>query len=155
MVIPKYEHYSVDECGNVWSHYSKWGKRKTPKRLADRPDGKGYLQVRLYTGAGQSEYLRVSRLVAQAFLDNPDGLPEVHHKDEDKLNNTVSNLEWVTGQQNVEATTSKHYVFLNPQGTKVKVFNLLKFCRKHGLTSANMYKVFYGERQTHKGWRRA
>ncbi len=59
----------------------------------------GYLEVSLWkNGEGTSFY--VHRLVAQAFIPNPLGLPEVNHKDGNRHNNAVSNLEWVTSSEN-------------------------------------------------------
>ena len=59
----------------------------------------GYIQVNLYKN-GIRTGLRVHRLVAQAFLPNPDNLPEVNHLDEDKTNNRVDNLEWCDRKYN-------------------------------------------------------
>ena len=66
---------------------------------------KGYLKVGLSNGRDHYEKRRVHRLVAEAFLPNPDGLPEVNHKDLNKTNNVVTNLEWVTGEEN-----RRHYM---------------------------------------------
>ena len=59
----------------------------------------GYQYVALSIG-DKPKYCRVHRLVACAFIPNPDNLPEVNHIDEDKSNNRVDNLEWVTHIQN-------------------------------------------------------
>ena len=61
---------------------------------------KGYLSYKLYKD--NVKKTRVShRLVAKAFIPNPQNLPQVNHKDGDKLNNTVDNLEWCTNYQNM------------------------------------------------------
>lgn len=55
----------------------------------------GYVKVNLFF-AGKNHVFLMHRLVAIAFIPNPEGLPQVHHKDGDKTNNCVDNLEWVS-----------------------------------------------------------
>ena len=69
------------------------------KKLAH--DKKGYVRTTL-TNNGVTKYFLVHRLVAQAFLDNPNNLPLVNHKDENPTNNNVNNLEWCTAKYNFE-----------------------------------------------------
>ena len=61
----------------------------------------GYLQVTLFKN-GKPKYARMHRLVAEAFLPNPENLPVVNHKDGNKLNNDVSNLEWTSYSENTK-----------------------------------------------------
>ena len=69
----------------------------------------GYIQVNLYyNGKNYKKY--VHRLVAQAFIPNPDNLPQINHKDEDKTNNRVDNLEWCTAKYNINYGTRKDKV---------------------------------------------
>lgn len=58
---------------------------------------KGYKMVRL----GRKKYAAVHRIVAENFIPNPDNLPQVNHIDENKENNNVNNLEWVTAKENI------------------------------------------------------
>lgn len=81
--------YAIDTDGNVWSYRSK-------KYLKPRYTQKGYARVHL--GLNTDYY--VHRLVAKAFIPNPDELPFINHKDENKLNNKVENLEWCTQKYN-------------------------------------------------------
>ena len=79
--------------------FESWGKtnyRKLKGKIR-KPhfDGRGlYLQVHLSNGKSGKKIALVHRLVAEAFIENPDNLPEVNHKDENKANNRVDNLEW-------------------------------------------------------------
>ena len=59
----------------------------------------GYYSVDLCKDGKRKKH-RVHRLAAEAFIPNPDDLPMINHKDEDKLNNCVSNLEWCTAEYN-------------------------------------------------------
>jgi hypothetical protein len=65
--------------------------------------GPGYFQVMLTKNGGQRPHY-VHRLVAEAFIDNPNNLPEVDHIDANKLNNNVKNLRWVTPKENHDNT---------------------------------------------------
>lgn len=66
--------------------------------------GGGYLKVTLYKD-NKAKQLFIHRLVAEAFIPNPLNLPQVNHKDEDKTNNCVWNLEWCDGKYNVNYGT--------------------------------------------------
>lgn len=102
--------YAVTEDGQVWSYHSK-------KFLRTYDNGHGYHQVCL-SKDGVSSRKRVHRLVAEAYIPNPENKSDVNHKDEDKSNNHVSNLEWATRAENVRhgscrerslAMRQKHY----------------------------------------------
>ena len=83
--------YEVSNKGRVKSlNYRHTGKEGIMK---PHDNGRGYLQVQLCKDGKYKRYL-VHVLVATAFLDNADNLPEVNHKDEDKTNNCVENLEY-------------------------------------------------------------
>lgn len=101
--IKEYEGlYRISNLGNV-SHYTKkrgWINKKLTLGTT------GYLKVQLWKN-NKSKTVNVHRLVAEAFLDNPYNLPYINHKDEDKTNNRVSNLEWCTHEYNCGYGTAK------------------------------------------------
>ena len=73
--------------------------RKNPKKLIGKIGSAGYRMVVL-TIDNKKQYHNVHRIIAKAFIPNPKGLREVNHKDGNKLNNSASNLEWVTTREN-------------------------------------------------------
>lgn len=99
--IPGYPDYVISDSGRVFSDkYSSRRERSTFK-------GKdGYLRVILSRGKNIDGYdtRYVHRLVAQAFVPNPDSLPSVIHKDHNKSNNQSSNLRWGTHQESLHLT---------------------------------------------------
>lgn len=86
--------YYINRTGDV---YSK--KFKTIRERVALPNSNGYLRVALYCGAVEKKFF-VHRLVASAFLPIVAGKNVVNHKDGNKQNNHVSNLEWVTHSEN-------------------------------------------------------
>ena len=91
---------------------------KVPEKiLKGVDDGYGYLQVKLYKD-GEENTCRINRLVAQAFLPNPDNLPEVNHKNEDKTDNRVENLEWCSRSYNINYGTRNKKVAEKLKGKK-------------------------------------
>lgn len=98
--------YTVTEDGKIYSYRGK--KRDIKKERKVRQDKDGYYTLGLYANGKYNE-CRVHRLVALAFIDVPDELKDyslndlqVNHKDGNKENNSVSNLEWATCKQNIE-----------------------------------------------------
>ncbi len=105
--IPNFDgKYQVSNMGNVRSIARTIIRRNGRKQqieskmLVSRKSGCGYLYVTLHN-EGKKETIRVHRLVASLFLKNPNNLPVVNHKDENKQNNNVDNLEWCTQQYNI------------------------------------------------------
>ena len=91
--------------GRYW--VSNLGRIKSiNKILTPDKSQKGYLRARIAVG-GKQKSLKIHRLVAMLFIPNPDNLPQVNHKNEDKADNRVCNLEWVDNRTNYCLNTNK------------------------------------------------
>lgn len=107
--VPGYEGlYEVSNIGNVRNV-----RRNTLLRL--QKTNNGYIRVVLSKNRIKTGF-QVHRLVCQAFIENPDNLPQVNHIDEDKSNNRVENLEWCTAKYNNNYGSRKDKV----RDTKIK-----------------------------------
>lgn len=91
VVINNYPLYSISNLGNVKNN-------KTNLKLKIDHNKDGYCQVKLYNPKSKTK--TIHRLVALHFIENPENKQEVNHKDGNKLNNCVNNLEWVTKKEN-------------------------------------------------------
>lgn len=127
----------------------------------------GYIGVGLHKD-GEIHEKKIHRLVAEAFIPNPDNLPEVNHKDENKENNTVENLEWCTRKYNINYGTrndrQKEKVTNNPNiskpvgqytldGELVKVWPSLAETGRNGYNPNGVGRSCRGERGKHKGYK--
>lgn len=92
-IIESFPNYSISETGEIFNILRK-------RRLKTQLDHAGYEKVALHH-QGKVKVFLVHRLVAEAYIPNPDNLPQINHKDMVKSNNCVSNLEWCTSKYNV------------------------------------------------------
>ena len=169
--------YKVSNWGRILSlNYNKTGK---PKLRTPVEDKDGYFTVQLSKN-GKRKTCKVHRLVAETFLENPDNLPEVNHKDEDKTNNFVflnedcsinkekSNLEWKTHRDNINHGThnermrkaltngklSKRVLQLSLTGELIREWpSTMEIQRQLGYNNANISACCLGKLKTTYGFR--
>lgn len=119
-IISGFESYAITIKGDVYrisyDDKSNYHKRTLPHKLTPTLDKYGYLKIKLSI-KGKTYYRTIHRLVAETFIPNPNNLPQVNHIDGNKLNNDVSNLEWVTPKEN----TLHAYLTGLHKGVKTKV----------------------------------
>ncbi|MEG0848507.1 MAG: HNH endonuclease [Myroides sp.] len=165
--------YEISNLGNLRSKTRRinssiqpCGYRISPSReIKSQDNGNSYKQF--YVSVDAKRVMKYShRLVAKYFIPNPNNLPEVNHIDGDKGNNSVSNLEWVTLQQNRDHASEnglmqrgeKHKLSklsetqiiairrlfrINPQ------FNKLKTAKKLGVRDTTIHKIIKNQRWKH------
>lgn len=109
--IDGYNNYQVSNMGHVMN-------TDTGKILKGQNNGKGYLFVSLYDENHKCKQIMIHRLVAKAFIPNPNNLPQVNHIDECKHNNHVDNLEWITSEDNINHGTHNIRTGLNNPNRK-------------------------------------
>lgn len=99
--IPGYEgKYQISNFGNVMSlHFRSSNKKKILKPI--KKNNYGYLQVNLSKN-GKHKITMIHRLVAKAFIPNPENKPVINHLDSNPSNNRADNLEWCTQQENIK-----------------------------------------------------
>lgn len=119
---------------------SNFGRAKGPlKILKPSISDWGYQRLRVTDNNSKKRSPRVHRLVAPAFIPNPNGLPEVNHIDGNKLNNRVDNLEWVSAKENKEHSIRE--LGVSPWGRKPSSI----YCKE---TGERYHSVAYASKQT-------
>lgn len=161
--------YQVSNCGRVRSLPRTTTKGKILKLSCS---GSGYPIVVL-SKDGQTSTKNVHRIVVETFIGSvPQGMC-VNHKDGNKENNSIDNLEITTYSENVhhailnglsdyaywkgicgeDHPNSNKYIVTKPNGDSFKITGISNFCKNNGLTSSAMILVAQGKRKHHKGWK--
>lgn len=97
--IPKYSRYKASSDGEIYT--PNWKGGKTGKVMKPAVDSNGYMRTMLVDDEGRTRTIKVHRIIAQTFIENPDELKEVNHLNGNKADNRVENLDWVSHQQNI------------------------------------------------------
>ena len=164
--------YEVSNLGRVRSldrdiyQVGRWGKVmkvRQPGKMIAQQTHLGYKRVSLYRDGHKGKWFFVHRLVAAAFIPNPDGKQYVNHKDENRANNVPSNLEWCTMAENnlygghVERTQSANIINrqcieqVDASGNVVATFeSITSAARQTGRPVSSVSQCLNGKlRQTH------
>lgn len=152
MPLKNFENYSISENGNIFKT-CKNGKIINIKPWINNKNPNDYLRVSLHKDGKQHKFL-LHRLIALHFIPNYENKAQVNHKDGNRQNNSINNLEWVTNSENqihsvkvtktwkhpnpmngkfgIEHNCSKPFIIEFPNGTKKKFFGENEMVRELG-----------------------
>ena len=149
--------YKVSNKGNVYSvaRRDSRGNKRGGRTLKPKLHRNGYLHVGLCRD-GKMKNKLIHRLVLEAFVENPNNLPEVNHKDEIKDNNNVENLEWCTSAYNVNHGTrnkrvSKKVRAINVETGEVLTFNSTMEAGRKGYSQSGVTSACRGVYKSSNG----
>lgn len=136
--------YWVTKEGEILSEYI--GMQPLKKRITKptKNSRNRYYEVCLMNKEGKKEYIKVHRLVAKAFVENPLNKPQVNHKDENGLNNRADNLEWTTPKENSRYTNSKKVYCYDINGLK-KVYSTIEDVKEDGFNKGHVASCCRGD----------
>lgn len=179
--LPNYSRYEVSSLGRVkslsrvkrWSHHGKSGKFLSKglvlKQIKTRT---GYPQVTLKSDSNTYRIFHIHRLVALAFIPNPQNKPQVNHKNGVKNDNRVENLEWVTVSENTkhgydvlgvipsqrnkygeENNSAKPVLQIDKNGNVIKRWGAAMDAVRAGFDSSCISRCCSGHSFIHKGFK--
>lgn len=151
--------YQVSNYGRIKS--LNYHRRNVEKILTPIKHSNGYYYINLFKNKKGKIY-RMHRLVAIAFIPNPNNYQLINHKDENKANNNVENLEWCTSKYNsnygacIEKRVekqSKKVIQLTLDDVFVKEWNSTMECGRNGYIQSKVVQCCNGKRKTHCGFK--
>lgn len=150
--------YQVSNFGRIKSFPRTGTQTKDIRIKKITLSTKGYMRTSLWKNK-KSSMKSIHRLVAQAFIPNPNNLPQINHKDGNKTNNNVENLEWVTAKENVAHAYKIGLNKLNKvaqidiDGNQIKLWNGIgEISRELNLFQSNLVRA-YKENRVCGGYR--
>jgi len=125
--------YQVSNLGNVKSLLNRYKNTKQVFNLVQEISSK-YGHRRVQFSKPVRKRLLVHRLVAEAFIENPENKPQINHIDNDPSNNRVSNIEWCTGSENLMHAQRQGRLFAaQSKGGKIGVLKKIENCRNESI----------------------
>ena len=138
----EFEGYGITSCGRVYSF-------KTKRFLKSIKNNRGYLQVQLTNGTQHKKTVKIHRLVALAYMPNPNNYDTVDHIDENKEHNYINNLRWMTREENKNRSWCKKVYCVELD----KVFeSAAAAARELGLDRSKISNVCNGKRNKTGGY---
>ena len=137
--IQNYDGYKIYEDGTIKSNVRN--KDKNKYYVMKQQNSNGYKTIMLKSNEGEAKIFRVHRLVAEAFVENPNNYPIINHIDGVKNNNHFSNLEWCTYSMNNKHAFDTKLKENKKSYTKDEELEIIKL-RKSGLRAKDIQKIF-------------
>lgn len=151
--FPKYKNYYISDDGEVFSYY-----KSSPKKIKPYLGTDGYHQVKIPDNFGTDTHIKIHRWVATFFVTNPkpDEFFVVHHKDENKLNNDYTNLEWTTFAQNIRYSAGKKCCMIDENNCILSIHDTVSdLSRYYQVDSSTASKQCRGKKNCFRGKMRA
>ena len=143
--IIRFESYKVSRKGNVINHYGKL--------LSQCPNKKGYMRVWLNNDNIKSKQFFVHRLVAEAFIPNPNDYPTINHKDKNTANNFAENLEWCDDTYNKRYSQARQVIQYDIYGNQIKCWEAIADIELElGFATTNISKCCKGKIKSSNGY---
>lgn len=157
--VSEYDNYYITRDGKVITKNYRYSG--SPAYLKPASQKSGYLYVVLCKD-GIKYHHRVHRLVAESFLINSLGLSDVNHIDEDKKNNNINNLEWVSHKVNMNHGSiqdiraekrSKKVAQIDNNGGIIRIFKSTREAERNGFAQSSISACARGKMSDHKGFK--
>ena len=123
---------------NTPYYFTEEGKCfRNNKPIKGYKNTKGYVKIEIWENNVRTQQLSLHRIVGELYLENPENKPQINHKDGNKTNNHVSNLEWVTQSQNIQHRLDVLQVGMDSDHSSTKIpakeIKILRVMRRLGI----------------------